>query len=514
MGKENDSTEKYMLIIKDKLKFNYDRFRGFAKAFSKNKIGLVGLSLLVFFIFIAIFAPFLVTNDPSKYNRVAAPFSQPEWMKPFDPDAFENMPSALVNPSFENDSSTWEFSAQGPNSDFFSSGWMNDTEHPNMEDPKLTRSDTGAFYVMYNDSDPNRRGSSLDECWLTTSIDWETPKKPEQIYIYVNIRVEIEGNLTSTGFKFEMFTRGALSENVSISRFYTPYYSEVYVQRRLYMNWGHINDGFTTTETDNDVNFMFRLGNVFNSNYNYTGSIKIILDDVRIQIRDEYWGLLGSSDTGADVFSQLLYGARASLIIGLTATGISVSVGVLVGMVAGYFGGKIDELLMRVVDFLLVIPRLPMLMVLAMVLGSSITNIILILGLLGWDGTARLIRSQVLSERNKAYVDSARAVGASDTYIIFRHILPNVTPLLFVQITLGVVGAILSEAGLSFLGLGDPASASWGIMLQDAFYRGALLNNAWWFVIPPGLGILFLSLGFTFVGYALDTILNPRLRSR
>jgi peptide/nickel transport system permease protein len=327
------------------------------------------------------------------------------------------------------------------------------------------------------------------------------------------LRLEIEGDFTVSDFDLEFFTHSSITENSSVKDLSTPFYDDVYDERRLFMNYLHILDGFNVTETQNEVFFRFET-RVKNSLDSDVGSFKVFFDDLRVEIRDQYWGFMGSTDTGADVYSQLLYGTRASLVIGITATAIAVSVGVVVGMIAGYFGGRIDELLMRIVDFLLVIPRLPMLMVLAMVLGASINNIILILGLLGWDGTARLIRSQVLSERNKAYVDSARAVGASDTYIVFRHILPNVTPLLFVQITLGVVGAILSEAGLSFLGLGDPASQSWGIMLQDAFYGGALLNRAWWFVIPPGLGILFLSLGFTFMGYALDTILNPRLRTR
>jgi len=169
---------------------------------------------------------------------------------------------------------------------------------------------------------------------------------------------------------------------------------------------------------------------------------------------------------------------------------------------------------MRVVDFLLVIPGLPLMMVLAAFLGASIQNIIIVIAILGWTGTSRLIRSQVLAEKNKAYVESARAIGASDTYIMFRHILPNVTPILFANITLGVVGAILSEAGLSFLGLTNPEDPSWGRMLADARTGGAFTTGAWWVVLFPGLMITLLSLAFTFVGHTLDQVLNPRLRER
>ncbi len=514
MTEKNENELSRNEILRERIGNTWIRFKDFTKMYRKNKTGLVGFGLLTFFILIAVFAPFLATTDPDRYNRVAPPFSAPLWTKWLDPLAFENIPDALHNPSFAIDADHWEFTAEGPNAAWFSSGWVNDSAHPGMINPDLERRDFGAYYILYNDTDPTERGSLYDAGTLITTLLWNTTKRPAQVYVFTSIRLEVRGDFIPTDFKLEFLTLSpTATENTSVYVFTTPYYEDGYHERRISFNYHHILGGFNVTETDNEVTFMLRM-TASNSISSETGSLKLYIDDLRMEIRDQYWGFMGSTDTGADVYSQLLYGTRASLIIGITATAIAVSVGVVVGMISGYFGGKIDELLMRVVDFLLVIPRLPMLMVLAMVLGASITNIILILGLLGWDGTARLIRSQVLSERNKAYVDSARAVGASDTYIIFRHILPNVTPLLFVQITLGVVGAILSEAGLSFLGLGDPASASWGIMLQDAFLGGALLNKAWWFVIPPGLGILFLSLGFTFMGYALDTILNPRLRTR
>jgi len=169
---------------------------------------------------------------------------------------------------------------------------------------------------------------------------------------------------------------------------------------------------------------------------------------------------------------------------------------------------------MRIVDFLLVIPGLPLMMVLAAFLGPTIENIIVVISILGWTGTSRLIRSQVMAEKNKAYVESARAIGASDTYIIFRHVLPNVTPILFANITLGVVGAILSESGLAFLGLTDPSAPSWGRMRADAQGTGGFSAGAWWVVVFPGMMITILSLAFTFVGHTLDQVLNPRLRER
>ncbi|MHA2085540.1 MAG: ABC transporter permease, partial [Candidatus Thorarchaeota archaeon] len=225
-----------------------------------------------------------------------------------------------------------------------------------------------------------------------------------------------------------------------------------------------------------------------------TGSVTVSVKSSTLFVYGNYFGYLGTTDKGADAWSQLVYGSRVSLMIGILATALSTVVGVIVGMTAGYFGGKMDEMLMRVVDFLLVIPGLPLMMVLAAFLGPTIDNIIIVISILGWTGTARLIRSQVMAEKNKAYVESARAIGASDTYIIYRHILPNVTPILFADITLGVVGAILSESGLAA--------------------SGGFLEGAWWVVVFPGLMITIISLAFTFVGHTLDQVLNPRLRER
>jgi peptide/nickel transport system permease protein len=201
-------------------------------------------------------------------------------------------------------------------------------------------------------------------------------------------------------------------------------------------------------------------------------------------------------------------------VVGLCAAFIATFVGLIVGLISGYFGGLVDEVLMRVTDFFLVIPGLPLMIVLAAILEPRWYNIVLVIALVGWTGTARLVRSQVLAERQKAYVEAAHAIGASDLYIIFRHILPNVTPLLFAQITLGVAGAILSEAGLSFLGLTHPYDVSWGRMLQAASQGGAYTQGAWWYLFFPGMCIVLLAMSFTLVGYAVDEILNPRLRIR
>lgn len=222
--------------------------------------------------------------------------------------------------------------------------------------------------------------------------------------------------------------------------------------------------------------------------------------------------LLGRDDAGKDVLSQLIYGARVSLLVGFTASFMSMFIGTVVGLVAGYFGGRVGNTLMRFVDFLMVIPDLPLMLVIIAVMGRGLLNIILVIGLLGWTYTARLVRSQVLTVKERQFVLRARAVGASSGRIILRHILPQVMPLIIAEAVLDISVAILAESSLAFLGLGDPTLISWGSMLNFAFER-ATTARAWWFLLPPGFAIVWISLSLILIGNTLDQIVNPRLRT-
>jgi len=224
----------------------------------------------------------------------------------------------------------------------------------------------------------------------------------------------------------------------------------------------------------------------------------------------EYW--LGTDEIGRDVFRSLLEGARVSLTVGLLATLISIVIGSAIGLVSGYYSGFVSMLLMRLTDFFLALPVLPLIIVLASVFGQNIMITILVIGLTSWPSTARIVRSQVVSIRERQFIERIRALGASDLRIIAVHIFPNVMPLIYANTVLVIAGSILSEATLAFLGLGDPVKVSWGTMLHYAFVSGATGRKAWWYLIPPGLGILFVVLSFTLIGHTLDKILNPRLR--
>ncbi|HYN37536.1 MAG TPA: ABC transporter permease [Actinomycetota bacterium] len=223
---------------------------------------------------------------------------------------------------------------------------------------------------------------------------------------------------------------------------------------------------------------------------------------------------LGTDEAGRSILDLVIQGSQVSLFVGLLATIISMGIGSIVGITAGYYGRWVGATLMRFVDWFLVIPFLPLAIVLASLLGRSIWIIAFVIGVTTWAGTARLVRAQVLTLKERPYIERARALGASNLHLIRRHILPNVFPLIFANTVLVVAVAILAETTLSFLGLGDPFNVSWGTMLELAFERGSISLGAWWYLIPPGLCIVLVVLGFTMCGYALDEVLDPRLRSR
>jgi peptide/nickel transport system permease protein len=232
--------------------------------------------------------------------------------------------------------------------------------------------------------------------------------------------------------------------------------------------------------------------------------------------------LLGTDDNGRDVLSQLILGTQISMLIGFSAALVSAVVGSIVGICAGYFGGWVDRVLTAVDDWFLVLPYVPTMIVVASLLGDRaeswplgrVSVLILVIGLLGWAGTSRIVRSEVLSVRQRPFVERAQALGASNWWIMRRQILPNVVPLIFANTVLFVALSILTESLLSFLGLGDPTHSSWGQMLSNANQAGAQSIGAWWYFLPPGICITLVVLGFSLVGYAVEEIVNPRLRER
>jgi peptide/nickel transport system permease protein len=220
---------------------------------------------------------------------------------------------------------------------------------------------------------------------------------------------------------------------------------------------------------------------------------------------------LGTDGGGASMVKLLIAGARVSLIVGFFAAVVSALIGGSIGLASGFFGGKTDTILMRFTDYVIVIPDVPLMIVAAALFGRSLTNIILIIGVIYWTTTARLVRAQVKSVRERVYVKRARALGAGNSRLVGKHILPQVAPLLIANTVLLVAYAIFAETFITFLGLGDPSLISWGRLIENAFTDDALLNDAWWAIVPPGVCVALVVLACTMVGQSLEDSLNPRL---
>jgi peptide/nickel transport system permease protein len=222
---------------------------------------------------------------------------------------------------------------------------------------------------------------------------------------------------------------------------------------------------------------------------------------------------LGLDDGGIDMLTLMLWGSRVSLIVGFAAAAVAIVIGGLIGLIAGYFGGRSDMILSRAIDYFLVIPDIPLIIVAAAIWGRSLTNVILIIGIIYWTWTARIVRAQVLSVRERSYILREKAIGAGDARIIARHILPQVGPIIAANAVIMIAFAIFAETAIAFLGLGDPGLISWGKLIENAFQGNAVSVNAWWAVGPPGFAVALVVLACVMLGRAIETALNPRLEA-
>jgi peptide/nickel transport system permease protein len=220
---------------------------------------------------------------------------------------------------------------------------------------------------------------------------------------------------------------------------------------------------------------------------------------------------LGTDELGRDVLRQVLAGTSISLEIGLAATLFTILTGTVVGLSAGWFTGFVDAALMRITDFFLVLPSLPLMIALGAIVGQSLPMIVLVIAITSWPSTARIVRSQALALREREVVARGRTVGLSSAALLWTLILPGVLALVIANAVLVIAGSILAEATLSFLGLGDPSRTSWGQILHNAFVSGAVGNGYWWYFLPPGVGIVLVVLAFSLIGQSLERILNPKL---
>ena len=470
------------ILSKDRRKIYIRKITGFWEEFRIKKIGMFGLVLLILFFLTAIFSPWLTPYDPMAKTRVAQIFARPEWITIFP--QFADLPTTQrLTPS-------WDVDESSP----FIKGWGQtvgiEYEAETMENVELELT----YEFPHSTLAPNEffigftwKATEVQEVEYSLKLMISAPEDK-------SYRLWIQPNSQEAG--------GAETHIESVNPF-------------LIMSLGY------APGTDN-------IGNIiFSQKGDYTFSLIVLLrplsknaaatlefKDADVFLAGHVHGILGTDYVGSDIFSDLVYGTRVSLMIGLLAAIIGTSIGLLVGVVSGYLGGIVDEINMRIVDILICLPLLPLLLALVAIYGKSIFYIVLFIGIFGWQGLARVIRSQALSIRETAYIESAKASGASGFYIMIKHILPNVLPVAFASMVLAVPGAILFEAALSFLGFGDPRVPTWGKMLQYSFSFGGFVRMAWWWILPPGLAIIALCLAFVFVGHAFDDVVNPRLRRR
>lgn len=484
-----------ILTSKEKRIVYARKIKGFWEEFWRNRIGKVGLIIVLMFVFMAIFAPWITPYAAiplsTEAGRLAESFAMPQWMTLFP--EYSDLPPTTKIPFH------WDVLQGHPSVDIWPGSTL--VVHYSSEGT-LEPVD---IYLNHNISYPYQAPYSFYFGFRWTS---ENVKDTRYFMELLILQPPPESNITRI---WPIPKADPLPSEKNITSVVHTESSDDRLLRQLGLDPGIDNLAKMIFSKKGEYSIMLHITFMPQSQ---KANCEITVDDGYLTIPGLIHGILGTDFLGGDVFTQLVYGARISLLIGISAAVISVSIGILVGVTAGYMGGIGDELSMRMVDILLCLPVLPLLIALVYLFGTSVWYIVILVAVFGWQGLARIVRSQVLSLRETAFIECAKAAGASRFYIILRHLVPNVLPIAFASLVLSVPGAILTEASLSFLGFGDPSSPTWGRMLNGAFYYGAFARYAWWYILPPGLAITTLCISFVFIGHAVDEIVNPRLRRR
>jgi peptide/nickel transport system permease protein len=471
--------------------------RGFWEDYKHNKIGLVGLGLLILYIIVAISAPWLTPYDPIRTKNLADATAMPEWVTIFP--GLRKLPRTME----------------------IQLSWQVKPGEELPDDMELVESGEN-IVVNYN-------GTTAQVANFTVVIFY--PYSPPNTF-KVRFSWGAE-NVHNAQYSIELFIMNPAGNEFLIWTSYSSPIAEfssdnstlfpVEFTPALGTLPAHIKENLLPEGEQKNIarevifvepgEYKFRL-QVRMRPASEQGTATILFKNSSFKVLGVVHGLLGTDHRGGDVFAQLVYGAQLSLAVGLSAAVLATSIGIIVGVITGYLGGFVDEITMRTVDILLCLPVLPLLLGLVVIFGTSIWYLVLLIAVFGWLGLSRIIRSAVLSIKEMPYIECARAAGASSLYIMRKHIIPNILPVALASLVLGVPAAILTEAGISFIGLGAPLTPTWGRMLNWAFQHGAFQKLAWWWILPPGLAITFITLAFVFIGHAVDEIVNPRLRRR
>jgi len=498
------------------------KIKNFWIDFSHNKVGFAGLVIIIGFVILAIIAPLLTPYLPMsqryKSPKLAMPYAVPEWFRIF-PQYHDYNPTIKIEPELSNATVVEQ---SGPISVDMNNLFFNFTPSGKIPQKASVTLDLGNFSYMYGPPPT-----------FTMHLAYNMVYNKSQVTIYFIIQ-----NYTANPLYEEYFKDPTKAEMKVFISVYTPNETQQSIDSNI--------DSFIDAPFFPVLSSLYKPDAekvdpariIFSQKGTYGLKIKVefkslmpppkpgsgllptaegayahfFLKKIGITIWGRCHGILGTQSGGHDVWTELVYGARISLMVGLLAAALSTSIGILYGVFSGYIGGFVDNFLMRVVDILLCIPVLPILLVLVNYFAASVYIIIILIAIFGWQGLSRVIRSRVLTLKEMAFIEAARASGASDGYLILHHLIPNVMPIAMAAMVLSIPGAIITEASLSFLGFGDPNVPTWGRILYDAYQQGGL--PAWWVWLPPGFAIVLICLGFVFIGHAVDEIVNPRLRRR
>ena len=490
------------------------RLRSFWAEFKRTKKGLIGLSIIIFYGIVATVGASLTPHDPLRpVHKGYYPASQPPLAEKLVVPAWYKMLPGGENLS-ENMEIVMDHEFSSPEN--FKEEW-NVRYNENLPikvqyNPTAGSHDyDGCVEISYKSGRSDRAGITVS---LIKKFYYPYNMPPKSFWMHLSVFVDNRtGTLKKCAVEY-IFVRDGKS-----------FIANRFVVRTTH-TWNHlwaVSEGIKGTIEEEifprSGNYSFIVNVKFE--VEDEADLSIYLDNINVLLYGYAFGLLGTDRNEAtprDLFTTLIHGTRVSFLVGFLTAILGVSIGLVVGLIAGYCRGVVDEVLMRIADLLLVLPGLPLLIVLAVMLGRSIWNIIGILAFMGWMGFSRNVRSMVLSLRERPFVEAAKAAGGGTFYIIRKHILPNVFALVYISLATSVPGAIIAEASLSWLGLGDINVPSWGMMLyefsrsQVAIAKG--VSEYWFWVIPPGIAITLFAMAFILLGYSLDEILNPRLRLR
>ncbi|MEM4733133.1 MAG: ABC transporter permease [Candidatus Bathyarchaeia archaeon] len=529
------------------------RIRSFWEDFSHNKIGLVGMAILFTYIIAAVLVPVLSLGINPEQTDLADELVPPSWIDFFYP-SLRNLPRTLHQeynwtdyfvtiPESIKDDPNVNWSWDGQSFIFNISGLSY-----NESAPFRISLETVSQYYPY---DPPRGGGFIIGFILEVDPHQYYSPSEKIVRAFHNVELNMTSPVNTTNlwdaewyYKRQYYyslhrtpMQKVLPFNLSSAetRLMKSKINETF-QLTSDLYWCH-KMGFVDEEGAVDWhslskalfpqpgNYSYQMYFYINATATYsrtTGETTIYpiyyyakIKPIFLDVKGMLHGIMGTDHLGRDIWSRIVHGIKISLAIGLASAVASSFIGVMVGVVAGYLGGTVDELLMRLVDILLCLPVLPLLIVLVYMYGQNVWYIVILIAVFGWQGLSRVIRSQVLSLREASFVECATASGASRTYIMIRHLIPNVLPIVLADFVLSVPGGIMTEAGLSFIGFGDPTTPTWGREFNIMWTEGgAFAVFAWWWFVPPAIAITVLCLAFVFLGHAVDEIVNPRLRRR